>query len=391
MAYIGKKPSDKFRGLAYKDSFTGDGSTVAFDLVNVAPDGGEYDLHVFIDNVRQEGGSGKAYTLGVDGSGDMKRVTFTTAPDSGAEIYVINPGRDSGVLQVGDNTISNAKLANTVINAQTSKATPIGADELLLYDSAASLNKKVSLDNFFTNPQSELITAQTALGGLAADSDTLLIYDDDAGAIKKESKSNIATVITYPTVTSVSADTIDISTLTTITVTGTDFVTGAKVEFQHSTTGAITSANTVSFTNATTLSVGANLVSGSYFIRVENPDGNAGRSSSAILAVSAGPVWQTSAGSLGSVSAGDSVNLNAYATEADSGALTYALVSGSLPGGCTLSTSNDRAYITGTESGSSATTTYTFSIEVTDPESQKATREFSITVTHGLNNGGQFN
>ena len=391
MAYIGKKPSDKFRGLAYKDSFTGDGSTVAFDLVNVAPDGGEYDLHVFIDNVRQEGGSGKAYTLGVDGSGDMKRVTFTTAPDSGAEIYVINPGRDSGVLQVGDNTISNAKLANTVINAQTSKATPIGADELLLYDSAASLNKKVSLDNFFTNPQSELITAQTALGGLAADSDTLLIYDDDAGAIKKVAKSNIATVITYPTVTSVSADTIDISTLTTITVTGTDFVTGAKVEFQHSTTGAITSANTVSFTNATTLSVGANLVSGSYFIRVENPDGNAGRSSSAILAVSAGPVWQTSAGSLGAVSAGDSVNLNAYATEADSGALTYALVSGSLPGGCTLSTSNDRAYITGTESGSSATTTYTFSIEVTDPESQKATREFSITVTHGLNNGGQFN
>ena len=391
MAYIGKKPSDKFRGLAYKDSFTGDGSTVAFDLVNVAPDGGEYDLHVFIDNVRQEGGSGKAYTLGVDGSGDMKRVTFTTAPDSGAEIYVINPGRDSGVLQVGDNTISNAKLANTVINAQTSKATPIGADELLLYDSAASLNKKVSLDNFFTNPQSELITAQTALGGLAADSDTLLIYDDDAGAIKKVAKSNIATVITYPTVTSVSADTIDISTLTTITVTGTDFVTGAKVEFQHSTTGAITSANTVSFTNATTLSVGANLTSGSYFIRVENPDGNAGRSSSAILAVSAGPVWQTSAGSLGSVSAGDSVNLNAYATEADSGALTYALVSGSLPGGCTLSTSNDRAYITGTESGSSATTTYTFSIEVTDPESQKATREFSITVTHGLNNGGQFN
>ena len=378
MAYIGKKPSDKFRGLAYKDSFTGDGSTVAFDLVNVAPDGGEYDLHVFIDNVRQEGGSGKAYTLGVDGSGDMKRVTFTTAPDS-------------GVLQVGDNTISNAKLANTVINAQTSKATPIGADELLLYDSAASLNKKVSLDNFFTNPQSELITAQTALGGLAADSDTLLIYDDDAGAIKKVAKSNIATVITYPTVTSVSADTIDISTLTTITVTGTDFVTGAKVEFQHSTTGAITSANTVSFTNATTLSVGANLTSGSYFIRVENPDGNAGRSSSAILAVSAGPVWQTSAGSLGSVSAGDSVNLNAYATEADSGALTYALVSGSLPGGCTLSTSNDRAYITGTESGSSATTTYTFSIEVTDPESQKATREFSITVTHGLNNGGQFN
>ena len=208
--------------------------------------------------------------------------------------------------------------------------------------------------------------------------------------LKKLEKWNIGTGITYPTFTSVSADTIDISTLTTITVTGTDFVTGAKVEFQHSTTGAITSANTVSFTNATTLSVGANLVSGSYFIRVENPDGNAGRSSSAILAVSAGPVWQTSAGSLGSVSAGDSVNLNAYATEADSGALTYALVSGSLPGGCSLSVDNNIAYITGTESGSEDETTYTFSLEVTDPESQKATREFTITITHGANNGGLF-
>ena len=102
MAYIGKKPSDTFRGLAYKDTFTGDGSTVAFDLTREAPDGGDSDLEIFIDNVRQEGGVGTAYTLGADGSGDTKRVTFTAAPDSGADIYVLNPGRDSGVLGVGD-------------------------------------------------------------------------------------------------------------------------------------------------------------------------------------------------------------------------------------------------------------------------------------------------
>ena len=110
MAYIGKKPSDTFRGLAIKDSFTGDGSTVAFDLTREAPDGGDTDLEVFIDNVRQEGGTGKAYTLGVDGSGDNKRITFTAAPDSGADIYVLNPGRDSGVIQVGDATITESKL-----------------------------------------------------------------------------------------------------------------------------------------------------------------------------------------------------------------------------------------------------------------------------------------
>ena len=31
---------------------------------------------VFVDNVRQEPGAGKSYTLGVDGSNLLKRITF---------------------------------------------------------------------------------------------------------------------------------------------------------------------------------------------------------------------------------------------------------------------------------------------------------------------------
>ena len=107
MAYIGKKPSDTFRGLAIKDSFTGDGSTVAFDLTKEAPDGGDSDLEIFIDNVRQEGGTGKAYTLGVDGSGDNKRITFTAAPDSGAEIYIINPGKAYADTKLGNVSVDS--------------------------------------------------------------------------------------------------------------------------------------------------------------------------------------------------------------------------------------------------------------------------------------------
>ena len=89
MAYIGAKPSDNFRVAPVKDSFTGDGSTTTFDLANIVPAGGENALQVFIDNVRQEPGSGKAYTLGVDGSGDLKRITFSAAPANSAAIYVI--------------------------------------------------------------------------------------------------------------------------------------------------------------------------------------------------------------------------------------------------------------------------------------------------------------
>src|SRR6056300_1360548 len=115
MAYIGKKPEDKFRGLASYDTFTGDGSTTTFDVTNILPDGGTYDVEVFVDNVRQEGGSGKSYTIGNDGNGDLKRITFAVAPDNLSEIYVINPGRNTAILQVSDNTVTAAKLQTDAV------------------------------------------------------------------------------------------------------------------------------------------------------------------------------------------------------------------------------------------------------------------------------------
>ena len=84
MAYIGKSPAQVKRDLASKDSFTGDGSTTTFDLTDIALDANH--IQVFVDNVRQEPGTGKSYTLGQDGSGDLKRITFTVAPDASAEI-----------------------------------------------------------------------------------------------------------------------------------------------------------------------------------------------------------------------------------------------------------------------------------------------------------------
>ena len=87
MAYIGKKPEDIFKGNATYNSFTGDGSTTTFDVTNLLPDGGQYNVEVFVDNVRQEAGTSKSYTIGNDGSGDLKRITFNVAPDNASEIY----------------------------------------------------------------------------------------------------------------------------------------------------------------------------------------------------------------------------------------------------------------------------------------------------------------
>jgi len=194
------------------------------------------------------------------------------------------------------------------------------------------------------------------------------------------------TAITLPTVTSLNPSTIE-NTQTAVTITGTNFVNGALVN-AIATSGAIYTADTVSFTNSTTLSANFTLtVDGTYYIRVENPDGLAGRSATALLTVSDAPTWTTAAGSLGSVAAGSAVSFTVVATS-DS-AVTYSVVSGSLPGGTSLNASTGE--ISGTESGATAETVYSFTIRATDAESQVADRAFSITVTVGINNGGQFN
>ena len=191
---------------------------------------------------------------------------------------------------------------------------------------------------------------------------------------------------TKPTITSISPNTID-NTQTEIVITGTNFEITPNVEL-ISTTGAITLADTVTRNSATQLTINATLVTdGTYFVRIENPNGLAVRSSTALLTVSDAPTWSTAAGSLGSIAAGSSASFTVSATS-DS-AVTYSITSGALPGGLSLNSSTGA--ITGTESGATAETTYNFTIRATDAESQTADRAFSITVTVGINNAGQFN
>ena len=122
-------------------------------------------------------------------------------------------------------------------------------------------------------------------------------------------------------------------------------------------------------------------------MRVENPDGLAVRSSSAILTVSDAPTWNTTSGTLGSFSAGASVSASVSAS--GDATLAYSKVSGSFPGGCSINSSTGA--ITGTESGASASTTYNFTLRVTDGQGQTADRAFSITIEVGMDNSGQFN
>jgi len=141
MAYIGKKPSDITRAIATYDTFTGDGSTTTFTLTQGASSAN--DLTVVVNNVRQEPGASKSYTLTTPTS-----VVFNTAPEASDEIYVVNPTQVESIARAGD----------------------------------------VSTGAF---------TGQTELATIAADDDVLLIYDTSTSQVKKIQKSNIATTLTY--------------------------------------------------------------------------------------------------------------------------------------------------------------------------------------------------
>ena len=195
---------------------------------------------------------------------------------------------------------------------------------------------------------------------------------------------------TKPTVANVS-QTIAPATATTINITGTNFTNIPQVEFINSSTGAMTLANTVSTTNSTTLAVNVTLATGTYFVRVELDDGNAGRSANAIITASTAPTFSTSAGSLGTFAGNFSGTIATIAGSSDS-AITFSEVTSNLSGAnVTLNTTTGA--LTTTDFGGSSTTPtqYNFVIRITDNENQTADRAFSFTSSFGATGGSQFN
>ena len=194
-------------------------------------------------------------------------------------------------------------------------------------------------------------------------------------------------VLTAPTISGIAPDTVT-NSATNIVITGTNYVITPNVEI-ISTTGAIYYPDTVTRNSATQLTINATLtVDGTYFIRIENPDGIAVRSSTALLTVSDAPTFSTASGSLGSLAQGGTASFDVDATSDST--VAFSVTSGALPSGLSLNSSSGA--ITGTENSSiSSETTYNFTITATDAESQTADRAFTITVTVGINNGIQFN
>ena len=192
---------------------------------------------------------------------------------------------------------------------------------------------------------------------------------------------------TRPTFTSITPNVIE-NAQTTCVIAGGSFVSVPLVTAINSSTGARVSADEVAYNSASQITVKFTLpVDGTYLLYIENPDGNAVQTS-AVLTVSDAPAWQTAAGSLGSFSGGASFGT---ITLTATNSVSMAKSSGTFPGGMTLNSGSGSSTLTGTETGATADTTYTFTIRATDAQGQTADRQFTVTINLGANNSGQFN
>ena len=104
MAYVGNRPADTFHSTA-KQSFTPDGSTVSFTLSHSVA--GENEVELFINNVRQEPGTGKAFTAA------GTTLTMSEAPTTGDDMYCIFQGKAQGHHFVPAATIQGSHIHTT--------------------------------------------------------------------------------------------------------------------------------------------------------------------------------------------------------------------------------------------------------------------------------------
>ena len=160
---------------------------------------------------------------------------------------------------------------------------------ILLIQGAGRSNATPNLDDgkiFIGNGSNYSVT--TTLDSSIVPENTNLYYTD------ARVDARITAANPTPTISSISPSTID-NTESTITITGSNFISGTQVEFINTATGIWYPASTITFNNSTSLTITITLsVDTQYRMRIENPDGNAVISTSNILTVSDAPTWTTS-------------------------------------------------------------------------------------------------
>jgi len=160
MAYIGNQPTEAFTTFATQEFSTS--ATSSYTLDHAVTN--ENEIALFVNNVRQQPGSGKAYTA----TGTALTLSANTASTDtmycvflGRALQTVNPPDGSvATAKIAATAVTGAKLNTDVISAQTALATaPADTDELLISD--AGVLKRIDYSLLKSTPTHVLISTTT--------------------------------------------------------------------------------------------------------------------------------------------------------------------------------------------------------------------------------------
>ena len=178
MAYIGPLPAETFTSFATQEFSTS--ATTSYTLDH--PVTNENELALFINNVRQQPGSGKAYTA----SGTALTLSAATASTDtmyavflGRALQTVNPADASvGTSQLAATSVTAAKLNNDIISGTTALAeAPADTDEFLVSDNGTL--KRIDFSLIKGGGMFELISTTTVSSGVSSVDFTSLSSDFD--------------------------------------------------------------------------------------------------------------------------------------------------------------------------------------------------------------------
>ena len=157
MAYIGPLPAETFTSFATQEFSTS--ATTSYTLDHAVTN--ENEIALFINNVRQQPGSGKAYTA------TGTALTLSAATASTDTMYAVFLGRALQTVNPAGGSVGSSQIAAEMITGQTAlAATPADTDELLISD--AGVLKRIDYSYIKSNPTHVLLSTTTISANTAS-------------------------------------------------------------------------------------------------------------------------------------------------------------------------------------------------------------------------------
>lgn len=151
MPFLGSQPAEQYKSLA-KQTITGDGST-AYTLNRSVTN--EFDIEVFINNVRQEP------TTSYSATGNT--ITFTAAVTASDSCYIIFQGQAVGTINPPTNSVGTSQIANGGVHTTNIADTAITHAKLHTDMDLSSKTVRIDAMNMGTGTNQWQLATQSAV------------------------------------------------------------------------------------------------------------------------------------------------------------------------------------------------------------------------------------